>query len=71
MTGRLERAGWLDGFVLAPFVFDGLQAKLGSWWPRSMTGASECFTKVSPPSSLMASPTVFLKGTVIPRFQPV
>lgn len=25
---RLERAGWLDEFVLAPFVFDGLQAKL-------------------------------------------
>ncbi len=28
MSGRLERAAWLDEFVLAPFVFDGLQAKL-------------------------------------------
>ena len=28
MSGRLERARWLDEFVLAPFVFDGLQAKL-------------------------------------------
>lgn len=26
--GRLDRAGWLDDFVAAPFVFDGLQAKL-------------------------------------------
>lgn len=26
--GRLERAAWLREFVLAPFVFDGLQAKL-------------------------------------------
>jgi len=28
MSGRLERAAWLDRFVVAPFVFDGLQAKL-------------------------------------------
>lgn len=28
MSSRLGRAGWLDEFVLAPFVFDGLQAKL-------------------------------------------
>ena len=28
MSSRLSRAGWLDDFVLAPFVFDGLQAKL-------------------------------------------
>lgn len=28
MTDRLATATWLDEFVLAPFVFDGLQAKL-------------------------------------------
>lgn len=27
---RLVRAAWLDDFVLAPFVFDGLQAKLAA-----------------------------------------
>lgn len=28
MTERLDRADWLSEFVLAPFVFDGLQAQL-------------------------------------------
>ena len=52
-------------------ITNGVAQKYGSSFVRSTTGPSKTRSKVSPPSSLTATPTELRYGTVTPWFQPL